>query len=412
MTYTEAVRWLYSLTRIGIKPGLEVTRRLAALAGDPQVRLRFIHVAGTNGKGSVCAFLESVYRRAGLRVGLYTSPHLVCFRERAQVDRDPIGEEEVARWLTTLRGLAEADGLRPTFFEYVTVMALCWFAERRCDLVVLETGMGGRLDSTNIVTPLVAVITDIGMDHAAYLGDTIAAIAGEKAGIIKRGVPVVTVSQRSEAAEVVCRRAEESGSPLTVAADLRWLLPGYRRRNAGLAKAVVEVLNADAGLVAISPEEMQEGFDAAFWPGRLQLVRQGARSWLLDGAHNEDGLRALLEALPEFVSTGGRCALILGVLADKEIGGVVRALGEAFESILLVPIKSVRGGDLTRRAEEFRQAEISVRVATDLPSAMAATDADLTVIAGSFYLVGEALELLDAVPLGLRSERELNEYGR
>ncbi len=194
MTYSEAVQFLYDLRLFGAKFGLENTFKLAALAGNPQSRLRFIHVAGTNGKGSTCAMLESIYRAAGLRVGLFTSPHLVSFRERIQVNRRLIGEDEVVRLVEDLQPSFKQfpDGHHPTFFEVVTVMALKYFAEQKCDLVIWETGLGGRLDATNIVTPLASVITNIAFDHEQWLGDTLEKIAAEKAGIIKPGVPVVT----------------------------------------------------------------------------------------------------------------------------------------------------------------------------------------------------------------------------
>src|SRR5690348_5589553 len=191
MTYAEAIQFLYSLQLFGANFGLETPRKLAALAGNPQEKLRFIHVAGTNGKGSTCAMLESIYRAAGLRVGLFTSPHLVSFRERIQVNRQLIGEADVVRLVEEMQPWFEEfpKGHHPTFFEAVTVMALRYFGEKKCDLVIWETGMGGRLDATNIVTPLASVITNISFDHQQWLGDTLAKIAGEKAGIIKPGVP-------------------------------------------------------------------------------------------------------------------------------------------------------------------------------------------------------------------------------
>ena len=186
VTYPEAIEYLLKLNLFGSKLGLDNPRRLTALAGSPHERLRFIHVAGTNGKGSVCAMLESIYRETGLRTGLFTSPHLVSFRERMQVNREPIPEETLARLTARLRDLAAdfPDGQGPTFFEMATVMALCYFAEQSCDIVLWETGLGGRLDATNIVTPLASVITNIGLDHTRWLGETHAAIAAEKAGII------------------------------------------------------------------------------------------------------------------------------------------------------------------------------------------------------------------------------------
>ena len=189
MTYPEAIQHLLDLRMFGTKLGLDNPRRLAGLAGSPHERLRFIHVAGTNGKGSVCAMLESVYREAGLRTGLFTSPHLVSFRERMQVNRELIPEATVARLTARLREWMATfpEGQTPTFFEMVVVMALCHFAEQECDIVLWETGMGGRLDATNIVTPLASVITNVGLDHTRWLGESHAAIAREKSGIIKPG---------------------------------------------------------------------------------------------------------------------------------------------------------------------------------------------------------------------------------
>src|SRR5438045_3598168 len=217
MTYTEAIQFLYSLRWFGTKFGLANTLKLAELAGNPHEQLRFIHVAGTNGKGSTCAMLEAIYRASGLRVGLYTSPHLVSVRERMQVNRELISEadvvrftEEAARWIVTL-----GPGAQPTFFEVVTVMALRHFAEQRCDLVIWETGLGGRLDATNIVMPLASVITNIQFDHQQWLGDTLAKIAYEKAGIIKPGVPVLTATDAPEALEVIEQTARKKTAPLT-----------------------------------------------------------------------------------------------------------------------------------------------------------------------------------------------------
>src|SRR6266498_3278479 len=255
MTYPEAIQFLYDLRWFGLQLRLENTFRPAALAGNPQDKLRFIHVAGTNGKGSTCAMLESIYRAAGLRVVLFTSPHLVSFRERIQVNRQLISEKDVMRLVAQFReqnragdppaqetergghAAVEPPGSRtpsdrqvpcgsesiapldrrdacPTFFEFVTVMALKYFAEHNCDLVIWETGMGGRLDATNIVTPLAGVITNIQFDHQKWLGNTLAEIAAEKAGIIKPGVPVITATDAPEALEVIAGIAREKDVPL------------------------------------------------------------------------------------------------------------------------------------------------------------------------------------------------------
>ena len=229
MTYAEAIQFLYGLQVFGANFGLETPRKLAALAGNPHEKLRFIHVAGTNGKGSTCAMLESIYRAAGLRVGLYTSPHLVSFRERVQVNRQLIPENDVARLAARIQESLKtfpADQ-HPTFFEVVTVLALEYFAEQKCDLVILETGLGGRLDATNIVNPLASIITNIQFDHQQWLGDTLSKIATEKAGIIKPGVPVVTAADVPEALAVIENVSQKNNAPLKIVtvAESQTILP-------------------------------------------------------------------------------------------------------------------------------------------------------------------------------------------
>jgi len=217
MAYAEAIKFFYELRMFGVNFGLKNTLKLAASAGNPQEKLRFIHVAGTNGKGSTCAMLESIYRAADLRVGLFTSPHLVSFRERIQVNRQLISESEVVRLVSEFQPLLNQfpENHRPTFFEVVTAVALKFFAEQECDLVIWETGLGGRLDATNIVIPLASVITNVQFDHQQWLGDTLEKIAAEKAGIIKPGVPVITATDGLEALKVIEEVARKEDAPLT-----------------------------------------------------------------------------------------------------------------------------------------------------------------------------------------------------
>src|SRR5258707_1288192 len=218
MTYADAIQFLYDLRWFGTKFGLANTVRLADLAGNPHHQLRFIHVAGTNGKGSTCAMLESIYRAAGLKVGLFTSPHLVSFGERLQVDRQPVSEAEVIRLVVQLKPvLAQFPAEEhPTFFEVVTVMALLYFSGKKCDLVIWETGLGGRLDATNIVLPLASVITNVSYDHQQWLGEKLASITFEKAGIIKPGIPVITAAAEPEALEVIRETAQAQQAPLSI----------------------------------------------------------------------------------------------------------------------------------------------------------------------------------------------------
>jgi dihydrofolate synthase/folylpolyglutamate synthase len=461
VTYAEAIQFLYDLRLFGAKFGLENTFKLAALAGNPQNQLRFIHVAGTNGKGSTCAMLESIYRASGLRVGLFTSPHLVSFRERIQVNRQLISEAEVIRLVDELRVLQGSAGVPPggknvrilpvagvtplvpggkmppstsggtpdatdrqdacpTFFEFVTVMALKFFAEQKCDLVIWETGLGGRLDATNIVTPLAGVITNIQFDHQQWLGDTIEKIAAEKAGIIKPGVPVITAADEPEALAVIEKMAgEKSASLIKVAQASRLsaaetaalpLMGDHQQLNAALAAATVEMLQ---NKIPVSEAAVRAGLETVQWPGRLQLVQtQSGQSILLDGAHNAAGAKALLSAL-EKNSSAARQTLILGVLQDKDWPQICRTLAPLAARILTVPVASERAADAHELAAACRAANPAAEIVACDSLRMALNQAAndrFVVITGSLYLVGEALESFGLSP-ATSDERALNEWG-
>ena len=389
-TYEQALEFLYSLQVFGTKFGLENPRRLAGLAGSAERKLKFIHVAGTNGKGSTCAMLESMYRGAALRVGLYTSPHLVRFGERIQVNRQLIADDEIVRLVNEakgwMKGFSEKD--HPTFFEVVTVIALRYFAEQQCDLVIWETGMGGRLDATNIVTPLASVITNVQLDHQQWLGDTVEKIALEKAGIIKPGVPVITAATGA-ALTVIENVARERNAPVSVVtkpADVEPLPGKHQRMNAALALETARVLRdkipaSDLGQV--------------WWPGRLQ--RHG--KFILDGAHNLPGIQTLDAELT------GRPTVIFGVLRDKDWPAMARIVAKRASRLFLVPIKSKRG----LPPKELLSA-CKGTICNSLREAIEQTQADKeVVITGSLYLTGEAMELLGIAPAPAQDERTLNE---
>lgn len=425
MTYRDAIGFLYGLRLHGLKLGLENTRRLAAMAGSPQERLQFIHVAGTNGKGSTCAMLESVYRAAGLRVGLFTSPHLISFRERIQVDREWISEHEVVRRLELIQPWLEEfpKDHPPTFFEVVTVMALAHFAERGCDVVLWETGMGGRLDATNIVRPVVSVITNIQFDHQKWLGTTRGAIAAEKAGIIKPGVPVLTAADEPEALEVIRRTAEQQGAPLRVVESSSkgvsgwpagWSLPlagAHQQANAMLALAVVDLLR---DRWSVETSAVRRGLESVRWPGRMQWVsRPTGGRLLLDGAHNVAGMEALVAALAQEPSGGGRPVFVLGMMSDKDWPAVSALVARAAERVLLVPIRSDRSASPQELAEACKAVSdrLVVETRTSLAEALeAARSEPWIVVTGSLYLVGEAMELLGLQPVEGISESRLNDW--
>ena len=429
VTYPEAIQFLYSLRLFGAKFGLENTFKLADLLGHPQEKLRFIHVAGTNGKGSTCAMLESIYRAAGLRVGLFTSPHLVSFRERIQVNRQLIPQADVVRVVGELKPLFQQfpPGHHPTFFEVVTVMALKFFAEQKCNLVIWETGLGGRLDATNIVTPLASVITNIQFDHQQWLGDTLAKIAAEKAGIIKPGVPVLTATDEPEALAVIEKTAREKNAPLAIVAQTSRLcvfeqlqkscvsstpvLPligEHQQINASLALATVEILQSK---IPVNQEAMRSGLSNVHWPGRLQLIqRPNGQKILLDGAHNAAGARVLAAALAKNFPAPAK-TLILGVLNDKDWRTICALLAPLASRVITVSIASDRTADANALAAACRAANPASQAAAcpSLGAALQQTEArDFIVIAGSLYLVGEALELLGHPPAA--GERALNEW--
>ena len=430
MTYPEAIQSLYRLQLFGANFGLENTFKLAALTGNPQNQLRFIHVAGTNGKGSTCAMLESIYRAAGLRVGLFTSPHLVSFRERIQVNRRLISEDAVAHLVTEIVPLLKQfpSDHHPTFFEVITAMALKFFAAQKCDLVIWETGLGGRLDATNIVTPLASVITNIAFDHQQWLGDTLGKIAAEKAGIIKPGVPVVTATNAPEALAVIKKIAQEKNAPLTtVAADVNPpltskisavlsrdtaappLLGDHQKINAALALSTVEILQPQ---IPVAEDAIRTGLSAVSWPGRLQVIQKlNGSKILLDGAHNAAGITVLRAAL-EKEFAGARPLVIFGALADKQWEEICALLAPAATKVFTVPVASERTANATDLAAAFRAANprLEVTAKANLQEALnACQNEPFVLITGSLYLVGEALERLGFSPAD-GGERGLNDW--
>ncbi len=427
MTYKQAIEFLYDLRLFGTKFGLGNSFRLTSLCGNPQDTLRFIHVAGTNGKGSTCAMLESIYRKAGLKVGIFTSPHLVSFTERMQVNRAPISEEDATRLASQMLDLLKKENnhvlnqkeweFRPTFFEVVTVMALRYFAEKRCELVIWETGMGGRLDATNIVQPLAAVITNIQLDHQSWLGQTTEEIAREKAGIIKVGVPTVTATTDAEALDVIRKTAVERNAPLTIVDRAKieeaarfdiGLFGKHQSVNAACALAAVRLLQ-DA--IPVSPANIADGLREVRWPGRLQLIQHQGTAILLDGAHNPDGARALRSAIETSFSER-KISLVLGLFKDKDWQEMCRDLVPLAERVFLVPVQSDRTSDPVEVARFCRELKRNVQIIAS-PSLEAAVqssiDGEFVVVTGSLHLVGEAMEILGLVP-SQRSERSLNEW--
>lgn len=423
MTYSDAIKYLYELRLFGTKLGLENTFRLAELAGNPQHRLCFIHLAGTNGKGSTAAMLESIYRWAGYRVGLFTSPHLVSFCERIQANHRWIPEQDVARLTAQMRQFLKAfpEGGKPTFFEVITVMALSWFEQQRCQLVIWETGMGGRLDATNIVPSMASVITNVALDHEKWLGASAERIAFEKAGIIKPNQPVMTAATHPEALRVIEQECASKQCPLIRITDqdahkppldgIRFPLLGeHQYLNAALALAVVRSLDET---FPVEAGAIRQGLENLSWPGRMQLIeKEDGRRFLLDGAHNPAGAVALREAFQKHFPDQ-EVALVLGMLRDKDWRQMCRELLPLAHRLVLTPVSSERTAD-PEEVQAFcavEKAEVQVESCRSLQEALQRVDSEpFTIVAGSLYLLGEALEWLGLSAIPPNDERRLNEW--
>jgi dihydrofolate synthase/folylpolyglutamate synthase len=395
--YREALAWLFQTQRFGIKLGLENSRRLFQELGLPSPNERIIHVAGTNGKGSVCALLDSLCRAAGYRTALFTSPHLITFRERIQVDGAMISEEEVARGLTTIQELVRNWEPHPTFFEIATALALDHFRHAGADIVVLETGMGGRLDATNAVQPVVSVITPIDYDHQQWLGNSLREIAAEKAGIIKAGIPVVSALQTEEVAEVIRARAKECAAAIEFIteplAERPALAGAHQRQNAALAVAACRAAKISLPAIAI-----KDGLAAVNWPARFQ---QWDERIVIDGAHNPAGARVLVETWRE-VFGEEKATLIFGVLADKAAAEIYRELGQITASIVLPRFRGERVmppeklADVIASITPMMESAITDSLAEAIDTARETPHR--VVVAGSLHLAGEALAFLRGTP--------------
>lgn len=436
MTYTEATEFLFSLRRFGWRLGLETVERLLALLGNPQARVPSIHIGGTNGKGSTAAMLAAILQAAGYRTGLYTSPHLLHFTERIRVDGAPIPDREVTRLTAELKDLCAAHFARhpipnppsdrlphPTFFELTTAMAFLHFARQAAEAAVVEVGLGGRFDATNVIVPEVAVVTNVSLEHQEHLGRTLPEIASEKAGIIKAGVPVVTAT-RGEPYEVIRRTAADRGAPLMpIHQAYRWTiresdLAGQRLDLAGPLRSY-EALRiplagrhqAENAVAAIAAAELLEGrgfrlgepairlgLTQARWPGRLQTVAERPRI-LLDGAHNPAGAQALAAFLAEHRAALNRLILVFGVLRDKDWEAMLAPLGALAAQLILTHPPADRGADpheLIAADRYCSKVEIAGDPGDGLTLARTVAKAEDTIlVTGSLYTVAAALRRLD-----------------
>lgn len=406
-TYPQVRDYLYALKNRGSKFGIDRMQRLVAELGHPERRFPVIHVAGTNGKGSVCAMLEALYRSNGYRTGLYTSPHLVHLGERVQVDREMLSEEGIGRYLEQLRPAAEAldaedPELHPTFFEFMTAMAFCRFAAEAVDIALIETGLGGRLDATNVVDPELSIITSISFDHMEQLGDTLAKIAGEKAGIIKPGKPVLMGCLPEEAEAVIRAVAAERGSPCyevrerfdTDALPETNLAGGFQRWNAAVAVYATELLGARF------PVESTAALGAIDWAGRWQKLSVEGRTVVLDATHNPEGCEALRENLARLVAaTGAKPIIVAGTLGEERGRSLMATVAPFARELYLVQPDQDRAlapEAIERFLPEARDFVVRASSVGALfqPGALAefSRSGDVIVVTGSIYLIGEVLE--------------------
>jgi len=408
---------LFERTHVGIKPGLELMTELLDALGNPQTRFLSLHVAGTNGKGSTCAILERLSRELGLKTGLYTSPHLVRVNERIRLQGQEVADDSLHRALDRIEAVEGALSRLPTFFEMLTAAAFLIFAEEGVQLAVLETGMGGRLDATNVVTPLVSVITRVDLDHMQYLGDTLSAIAFEKAGILKPGRPAVLTPQAEEAMAVLARRAEELDCPVrlsgeqvsvsgrktdlkgqrlrleTQEADYGTLsLPLLGRFQLDALAAAVTALELMCEILGLRLEgvALRRALADLHWPARIQVLREDPPV-LLDVAHNPSGAAALTEALRECFGRNCRGLWVVGQMRDKDVNTFLCIVKPFVREMLCVAVSSGRAlpaDELAAKAARLRIPARACSLAEAREAVRTVQDAAFTCIAGSVYLAG------------------------
>ncbi len=401
MEYQEIIHTIENKRRFGSLPGVVVSRKLLAAVGNPQNDLAFIHIAGTNGKGSTAAFLREILKEAGIRAGMFTSPHLIDFTERIQVDGRQIPEEDAARLGEMLLNLDLE--VHPTMFDYCLAMALLYFREQGCRLVILETGLGGRLDSTNVISaPLVSVITKIGYDHTEVLGDTLDKIAAEKAGILKPNTFMVSESQQQPAEKVLKDCCSKLGisyqfveAEKIKAVDHGFSYEGkgsYRMRMLGMHQrenAMAAVFAAEALRIygfEITDAQISQGIENATWNGRMELISKEPYL-LIDGAHNGHGVHALAESLKELYPDE-KFRFIMGVLADKDYKQMVKEILPLAESVTTVTPDSGRALQGETLAEYIRSYGVFAENTEQMQEAFFQIR-DKTVAFGSLYFIGE-----------------------
>jgi len=424
MNYLESLDYLYSLQKSGIKFGLENSYKILDYLNNPQNNFKSIHIAGTNGKGSTSTLIASILSEMNFNVGLYTSPHLVRFNERIRINGKEIEDDYLVSSVNQLKKLIEE--IKPTFFEVTTAIAFKYFADNKVDYAVIETGLGGRLDSTNVIKPQLSVITKIDFDHKEYLGDTIEKIAREKGGIIKPGVPVVIAKNQESVKKILYEMANQNQSEV-IFVDENYthtifeksiynfvvgiqskitgneykinspLIGDFQIENIKNAIAAIEKLFLGENLV----DKISEGIRDLKFPiyGRFQIIKSEPMI-ILDTSHNSDAIKNFLKSLNELVK--GRKVAIFGIMKDKEIDDSVKMIEESFDKIYITQAKIERSLDANKLAEKFtpKKVEIFESVEMAIFNSLSTLEKDFTIVVfGSNYIVGEAMEYLKKVNL-------------
>ena len=426
-SYHSCLQTMYGLQRFGIKLGLSTIRKILSGMGNPQDTYNCIHVAGTNGKGSVASSLASILNQAGYKTGLYTSPHLVHFNERIQINNRPISNSNVVASYNAIKNAHHGER-EPTFFEFATVMAFFEFARQKVDWAVIETGMGGRLDATNIIRPRVSIITNISLEHRDYLGDTLKQISGEKAGIIKSRTPVVTGIRQKKAFAVIENKAAEKSAPLFclgkdfkvrrsasgtfsyhgIEANWQGLQTGlagsHQVDNAALVLAACEILIQNGGKLSLN--NIKAGLLKNRWPGRLEIVSTEPQI-ILDGAHNFIAARNLARFLSAHFADRN-LTMIIGILDDKPYNAMLKCLLPTANRVILTRAKINRALEPEKLEAFAKKIVPKVIINADVRQALnfaidTSSPDDVICVAGSLYVVGEAKQALESS--GLRTRR-------
>lgn len=414
MNYNDAIKYIHSVSNFFCKPGLERIGELCKKLGNPQNSLKFIHVAGTNGKGSLCSMLGSILTRAGYKTGLYTSPYILNFNERIQIDGKQIDNQSVAKITQRVKAIAEQMEDSPTEFELITAIAFQYFKEQACDIVVLECGLGGRFDATNIIsTPVLSVITSISLDHTSFLGNTVREIAKEKAGIIKKGIPCLLCNKHESYFDVIKKCCDAQNAPLYVADKINLniiqhslektvfnfgemknielsLLGGYQPDNAANAIIASNILRDNA--FNIKESHIREGLKSTRWPARFEVINREPLM-IFDGGHNEEGVTAAVDSIKLYLGDT-KINVVTGVMKDKDYKFIAKKISEVASSVCCITPDNPRALSAEDYAKEFNTLGVS---ATDYPCVSKAIEFSLsldspTVILGSLYMYSQVIK--------------------